>query len=484
MTARTNATVQQSVQFSFFTEDQCREIYQSALRVLEYTGFDMKNEKAKKILKDAGAKVEGDQVWMRPIMVENALKTAPKQITIYNREGKPQMECSAKNGRSYWTLGTQNQFINDRHTDEKRLTTYNDTYEIGLVCDALPNIDLVADLSYVSDCNPMAADIYDFKALLESTSKPLLFTQLNCDNLHTQMEMIAAVCGSVENFVAKPFGITTATPTTPLGHSDEALERAMYQWELGIPSLYSASPMMGGTSPLSIAGAFSVGLADTLVGVVLSQLINPGTPIFGNASPAPFEMSSMSPSLTSPELMQGAAAHADIFRYINLPYFVLLNGTSSPIFDEQAACDIGQQTMIGTIAGCSICAFTGFLADGMSSAIEDIVFCNESIGIARRFVQGAPVTEESLAEDVTHNVGPLGHFLAEPHTVKHFREAWTPSVFERRNYEAWSADGKKTARQRCIEKVDEIVNAGPTKPLAPEVIAKLDEIVKAAEAKY
>ena len=55
----------------------------------------------------------------------------------------------------------------------------------------------------------------------------------------------------------------------------------------------------------------------------------------------------MSFAMSSPEYSLGAAAACDVFRYLNLPFEVHLGCTDSPIFDQQAAFDIGIQLYTG-----------------------------------------------------------------------------------------------------------------------------------------
>lgn len=145
---------------------------------------------------------------------------------------------------------------------------------------------------------------------------------------------------------------------------------------------------------------------------------------------------------------------------------------------------MGSQILAGTLSGNNINVFLGYLEAAMSSSLESLIFCNEAIDISRRIVEGVDVSAESLAEDVINSVGPNGNFLGEEHTRNHFRERWMPKSFLRTTYDKWAAEGKKDFRARAVEKVDEIVAAGPRKPLDPEVLAELDAIVKNCEAQY
>lgn len=481
-TIRANSVTNQSVQFQVLNEGQCREIVHAAFRVLERTGCDVHHERARKILKDAGCSVDGIRVKIPTHLVEKAIRTAPSQITIYDREGNPTLHLG-NNGKSYWSPGYENQYRIDRKTGEKRLTVKQDVYETGLVCDAMPNIDMCTGLAYISDCDPRLADVYETRLLLETTTKPIWLWQFDIENLKAQMDMFATCAGGMDKFLAKPSVVAGGAASTPLCHAEDTLEKVMYMNEIGIPTPYVVACLLGGTTPVTIAGSYVLGLADTLFGLVLGQLINEGCPYLGCTWTDMFDMSTMALSMTGPEASLGAAGSADLFRYLDLPFVVHLGCTDSPILDEQAALDMGTQILMGTLSGGNICQFLGFLEAAMSSSLESLVFCNEAIDYARSIVGGIEVSAETLAEDAIHNVGPSGNFLGEEHTLNHFKERWTPKNCVRTTYEKWAENGKKDFKARAVEKVDQIVAAGIRKPLAPEVLAELDAIIAKAEAR-
>lgn len=481
---KTNFVSKQSVQFKVLNEGQCREIVHAAFRVLARTGCHVHHEGARKILQAAGCLVDGIQVKIPTYLVEKAIRTAPSQITIYDREGNPALHLGAHSGNSYFVAGLLNLYRLDPLTGERRLTVKQDAAQAGLVIDALPNIDVASGLACISDCKPQLADVHELRMLLETTTKPILLWNFDTNGIKTQVEMCAAVAGGLDKLKAKPFVIAGASPTSPLAHAEDVLDRLLYMFEVGLPTPYVAAPMIGATAPVTIAGSLVVGLADTLVGLVLSQLVNEGCPFMGTCFVDFLDMKSMSFSHTCPEFTLGSAASGDIFRFLDLPYAAHLGSTDAPVFDQQAAFDVGIQLYTGILNSANLNFFLGYLETAMSSSLEMLVFGDEAIGYLRRITEGIEVSRETLAEDVIHNVGPNGNFLGEEHTMHHFRENWTPKAFIRTTYEKWSGEGGKDLYARANERVKEIIAAGPRKPLSPEVLAKLDAILERAEKRY
>jgi trimethylamine--corrinoid protein Co-methyltransferase len=83
---------------------------------------------------------------------------------------------------------------------------------------------------------------------------------------------------------------------------------------------------------------------------------------------------------------------------------------------------------------------------------------------------------------VIRRVGPGGDYLAERHTVKHFRqELWRPKHLNRDNPETWEKKGSKSYNERVTEKARTILATHQPEPLPEDVAVKLDEIAGRAE---
>ena len=120
------------------------------------------------------------------------------------------------------------------------------------------------------------------------------------------------------------------------------------------------------------------------------------------------------------------------------------------------------------------------------------------VGLAAAFIVGIPdfgdelevrdpvpvqvVSEEQLALDVIRQVGPGGHFLQQPHTMKHFKEQlWRTKIFTRQPYEKWVETGSKNVEDRVREEIHRILETHVPSPLPDKVIAEIDRIKEAGE---
>lgn len=466
---------------SAMNRDECEKVFETALEVLAEVGCDVHHEQARKILQDAGADVEGIRVKIPGDIVRKALETAPSTIDIYDQNGNHAMTLDPHHGGQYCVAGVLNLNRLDYETGERHLTTTKDAYEAGLVINKLPNINVATGMCYAVDCDPTVSDIYEVRELLKTTDKPLLLWNFDTDGTKTELEMCAAVAGGMDKLLEKPFIIAGAPCSPPLAHAEDVLDRLLYMFEMGVPTPYVSSPMIGASAPSSMAGGMVICIADMLVGLVLSQLINEGCPFIGTGFIDYIDMKTMNFTQTSPEVILGALAVGDMYRYLNLPFQVHLGCTDSPILDQQAAADISAQIFAALLSGANLYYFSGYLETAMSSSLETLVLSNECIDMLRFVKNGFDVTEESLAKDTIARVGPSGNFLGEEHTFRHFRDFWAPTDFIRQDMDHWKADGAKDFGARAHEKVKTILDAGIEHPLGSEVEKALDQMIRASE---
>ena len=80
-----------------------------------------------------------------------------------------------------------------------------------------------------------------------------------------------------------------------------------------------------------------------------------------------------------------------------------------------------------------------------------------------------------MSDDIA--VGPGGDFLTQRHTLKHFRQLWQPSLFDRRRHEEWAAAGSPTLGQRLRDKTLATIEAHQPEPLPDAVRQQVADIL-------
>jgi trimethylamine--corrinoid protein Co-methyltransferase len=88
-----------SVFFRVLSDDQIWEIQRAAFAILEKTGAKILHPAARDMLKKAGATVKDDVVKIPEYVVQECIRTAPKGLTIYDRNKKPAL--AVEGSKSY-----------------------------------------------------------------------------------------------------------------------------------------------------------------------------------------------------------------------------------------------------------------------------------------------------------------------------------------------------------------------------------------------
>jgi trimethylamine--corrinoid protein Co-methyltransferase len=140
-------------------------------------------------------------------------------------------------------------------------------------------------------------------------------------------------------------------------------------------------------------------------------------------------------------------------------------------------------TLMQALCGANLVHDVGYLESGLTSSYEMVVAIDEVISMVKYIMSGIEINEDTLALDVIDRVGPGGNFIADEHTLKHFRGGWFPRLLDRQNYAAWASDGKQTMGDRLNKRVKEILAEHVPEPLPSETAGRIKEIICAAESR-
>ncbi len=411
-------------------------------------------------------------------------QTGITPVTFRVSKGKDYtVEFSHVSGRRVMPLERNNVFfgpgsdclnILDHRTGKRRRGTLRDVEEGTRLCDALPNIDFLMSICIASDLEQETADLYQMRAMLMNSTKPILFVTTEFEGCVNVVAMAEAVAGGEEELRRNPLAACYINVTTPLRHNAEALQKLLFLAGKGLPTTYTPMVLRGASGPVTQAGAIALANAGELAGLVLAQLKREGTPLIltGGVNDM-LDMRSMGDIYAAPE---NRVMLVELAHYYGLPIFGLAGASDAKVPDEQAAAEAAFSLLLESMAGAQLVHDVGYLDSGLCNSFEQIVICDELINYVKRFMQGLEVSEETLALDVIDEIGPHGDFLGTKHTVRHYKEDWYPRLFDRQNHDGWAAAGGKTLRERARERVEEILADHQPEPLPAGVQRKIDEI--------
>ena len=477
---QTNSTEKKKPYFRMLTDDQILELIRATFEVMEKVGFKVLHPDAKTMLKQAGAVVEDDRVKVPEFVVRQCLSTAPKGWTIYNREGKRALEVEGR--KSYYGTSTASPSTKDALTGEVHPTTVNDIARAAKIADSQPNIDWVMPMGSCQDVPATAAELHEFEAVVSNTSKPIFFLTYSARGTELVYEMASEVSGGLDRLREKPFLVLYPESISPLVFPEEVVGRMFVAADLNLPQMMGPAIQPGATGPVTMAGAVTQALAESMMGLVLIQLRRPGSPVGLGCNIGVFDMGVGLMCVAGPEMSLALAAQAEVAQHFGLPTWGLAGSTEAKVLDAQAGAEAAFHILAQGLAGLNLIHDVGYMDMGMVCAAEQLIVGNEIIGMTRRFLRGLELNPETLAREVIAAVGPGGNFLQTEHTLRHFRnELWRPTVFTRQGYSRWQETGAKDTSTRVREEIVRIIETHQPAPLGDQTLARLEEIKKRGE---
>lgn len=475
-----NFSDHQSPQFRVLSDRQCQELYLATLECLNRIGVTVNHSGACQALAAAGARVEGNHVYIPPHIIQESLMLVPKTFTLWTRDGQRCLQIAPD--RVYFGPGPTCNYFYDPETRERRKARRGDAASTARVCDALENIDFLMSLGMFNDVPPMLSPVYEFVELISNSVKPIIAWATEPNTLEDIYQVAVAVAGSEIVLRKKPLFAYFANYESPLRHGEKQIANMIWAAEHGIPIVYLGGPTVGLESPVTGASALVLYLAAALSGLAIVQLKRRGAAMVIGGVPAAMDLRTARPAYGSPEMNLHTAAASDLARYLGVPFMGTAGTSESKVVDAQTGAEVATQVLTACLSGAGLVHDVGFLDCADIGSLELLVFADEIISMVKRIMRGLIVNQETIMLDLIEKVGPGGHFLAERASASLCRqEIWVPKLLDRNPYAIWAQKGSQTTGQRTYERLQHILATHQPPALPSGVEWKIKAILEAAE---
>ncbi|MBW6464186.1 MAG: trimethylamine methyltransferase family protein [Firmicutes bacterium] len=455
-----NRPVYEGGSYKVLSEKEIIEIHETSMQILEKVGFDIYYPPALDLFEQKGAIVdrEAGRVFVPRELVTRCIKQAPSEFVYYGLELGKEITVGGK--KVHFGTGGLAIYVLDLDRN-KRPSTVRDLANLASLADKLEHVDFFIIPVYTHDVNLDYVDINSYFHAFLHTGKPVMGGIMNAQGLKDVVGMAAVLTGGLENLRRRPFVGFIASITSPLKLSSDQGKLIMDVAGYGLPLATSTAPAAGATSPVTLAGTLVQQNAEALMGVILSQLVNPGTPVFYSAVPVTMDMRTMSFLMGSIESGLMNAAITQMAHYYRLPCYITVGTTDSKLPDAQAAHESASTAMLAALSGGNyIHEAFGMLDGALTASYAQYVIDNDIVGSCLRTLRGIEINQDTLAYEVIAGVGPGGNFLSEEHTVRYMRtETYSPRASDRQQYQRWfdagSTDSWKRAENIALEILSE-----------------------------
>ncbi|MCP3877087.1 MAG: trimethylamine methyltransferase, partial [Sulfitobacter sp.] len=187
-----------------------------------------------------------------------------------------------------------------------------------------------------NDINAENVDVNRFGAALNRTKKHIMGGVYTVEGVRNVVKMAEMIAGSPEALRQRPFVSMVTCVISPFKIDEDYGRLAMEVAKNNIPLVVPAEPLCGATAPITLAGNVVVECVDTLAGVMLAQLVNPGTPVFFGCVASITDLRDMKYLAGATEMGLLNAAASQMAQFYKLPIYATAGMSDSKVNDAQA----------------------------------------------------------------------------------------------------------------------------------------------------
>jgi len=443
----------------FLTDDLIKQIIDEAVHILCRLGLQIHNKQILSLLADHQAKVDMDHfhVNLTEEIIQKAIKTAPPSFQLYDVKGNQTHDFSGYN--VYFTPGSTALNILDGQTQEMRKPFTNDFIDFSKIMAQLEHIASTSTAFIPTDVHEKISDSYRLFLSLLYCEKPVVTGAFTAESFDVMKDLQLAVRHSESELKKKPLTIFSCCPTSPLKWSEVTSQNLIDCARYAIPVEFIAMPLAGFIAPVTLTGTLIQHTAETLSGVVISQLSNPGTPILYGGSPAIFDHRYETTPMGAVETMMIDCAYNEIGKFLNLPTQAYISMSDAKQLDAQAGLESGAGATLAALAGINSISGPGMVDFESCQSLEKLVFDNEMCGMTFRLIDGITPRDDFPALPIFQELLREKHLLIAEHTTRYrHKEIFFPGpAIDRANRERWKQQGAMDLNARLHNEVQKLL---------------------------
>lgn len=456
-------------------------ILSEARDVLAKLGVEIHNPGVLSMLADHGAAVDDgkQRAYLNGDLIDRALKTVPRSFKLYDTLGEETHDFAGDN--VYFTPGSAAINILDGQTGEMRKPDTADYINFVKVTSGLRHIASQSTALIPADVDARISDSYRLYLSLLYGEKPVITGAFTVEAFKIMKELQVAVRGSEQALSEKPLTVFSCCPTAPIKWSRVTSQNLVDCARSSIPVEFISMPLSGFMAPVTLVGSLVQQTAETLSGIVISQLASPGHPVLYGGSPAVFDVRYETTPMGAVETMMLDCANSEIGKRLGMPTQGYIALSDAKQLDAQAGLETGTGALMAALSGINSISGPGMLDFESCQSLEKLVVDNEICGMTYRLLEGIEPREDFPSIPIFEELLREKHLLIADHTRRYLRREITfpGPVIDRSNRDRWTKDGRLTLRERAAREVGRLVKKCPPSRLAEESKAELRSLMEA-----
>jgi trimethylamine--corrinoid protein Co-methyltransferase len=443
----------------FLSDTLITQIITEARNVLCKLGVEIHNKHILSLLHDYGAHVDinEERVLLTDAIIDRALETVPRSFKLYDVHGNETHDFSDYN--IYFTPGSAALNILDYATKKIRKPRTVDYINYAKVVSQLHNIASQSTAFIPADVHEKISDSYRLYLSLLYCEKPVVTGAFTIEAFTIMRDLQLAIRRTEKELAAKPLTIFSCCPTSPLKWSDVTSQNLIDCARYAIPVEFISMPLSGFMAPVTLVGTLVQHTAETLSGIVISQLTHPGTPVLYGGSPAVFDVRYETTPMGDPVTQMIDCAYNEIGKYFGIPTQAYISLSDSKQLDAQAGLESSMGATLAALSGINSISGPGMLDFESCQSLEKLILDNEICGMVLRLVKGIEPKEDFPALPRFKELIREKHLLVSTHTQKYLKEElYLPGlIIDRANRTRWNEEGRLTLLERAHREVEKLL---------------------------
>jgi trimethylamine--corrinoid protein Co-methyltransferase len=470
----------------FLNTKLIEQIIEQAFDVLCSLGVQIFNAELISLLADHGARViKNDfQVYFNREMIDLALSRAPRSFQLFDVQGRQTHDF--RGDQVYFTPGSSALEILDVNSKKSRRAATIDYIRYAKIVQQLPLIQSQSTAFVPADVQERIADSYRLFLSLLFCEKPVVTGTFTVESFELMKNFQVAVRGDEAALRRKPLTIFSCCPTSPLKWSQTTSENIRQCGQFGIPIEFIAMPLAGFVAPVTLVGTLVQHTAETLSGIIISQMCSPGTPFLYGGSPAIFDFRYETAPMGAIETMMIDCAYNEIGKHLGFPTQAYIGLSDAKLVDSQAGLETGIGATLAALAGINNISGPGMMDFENCFSLEKLIIDHEICRMIYRLLAGIQPRDDFPALPRFQELIAEKTLLVSEHTVRHLRtEHSIPgTVINRKKRSRWESDGSPSQEQEAHQQVYKLLADYQPSRLSGEIRKSLLALMKNEAKKY
>jgi trimethylamine--corrinoid protein Co-methyltransferase len=425
--------------------------------ILENVGVQFRDDIALAEWKAAGAKVEGEMVYLDRYLVRELIATIPETFTYHARNSANSLPFGSDHGMFIPMTGAP--FLRDLD-DVRRNPTLDDLANFHKLSHMLPALHSSAHHIVEPYDHPISQrHLRITYSSIKHSDKTFMGMTTSPKNAEDVMDMCAILFGD-DYIDTHPVVTGNCNGNSPLVWDETMLGALRAFCKRNQPILCSPFVLGGANTPASVPATVAQLNAEALSALAYTQVVRKGAPAIYGHYLSTVSMKSGAPMAGTPEISLMNFMIGQMARFYGVPWRTSNTLGGAKTFDAQAGYESAMTMNAVLMAGANYMWHSaGWNEAGMHCSTAKFIVDAEMCEMGYRMAQGVNWDDFDAALSAVRDIGPGGHYLGHPHTLEHFQEAFfMPEMFDNNSIEQWEAEGGVEINERALNKARAMLN--------------------------